>query len=87
MLRRLVEANEAHGPRPWRMELPADYREKMVAGVVAFEIDISRIEGKYKLSQNRPAGDRPRVIEALERIGSDDAAGVARLMREDLDRG
>jgi len=86
MLLELVVENEAHGPQPWRMDLPADYRDKMIAGIVGFEIDIVRMEGKFKLSQNRPADDRPRVIEALGRIGSDDALGVARLMRENLER-
>lgn len=86
MLRELVEVNESQAPRPWRMELPDDFRDRMIAGLVAFEIDIQRIEGKFKLSQNRPAGDRPRVIDALERAGSENARGVARLMRENLDR-
>lgn len=86
MLRELVQINESQAPQPWRMELPDDYRDRMIAGLVAFEIDIQRIEGKFKLSQNRPAEDRPRVIDALERIGSDNAQGVARLMRENLGR-
>jgi transcriptional regulator len=69
------------------MDLPADYMQKMLAGIVGFEIDITRLEGKFKLSQNRPAADRPRVVDALERIGSDDARGVAALMRGDSQAG
>lgn len=86
MVRELVEHHEAFSPAPWRMELPPDYQHKMLAGIVGFEIDISRMEGKFKLSQNRPAADRPLVAEALEKIGSDDARGVAALMRENLSR-
>jgi predicted FMN-binding regulatory protein PaiB len=40
------------------------------------------MEGKYKLSQNRPAVDRSRVIAALERREDADSLAVARLMRE-----
>ena len=39
----------------------------MIAGVVAFEIQVDRLEGKFKLSQNRPIHDHLRVAEALER--------------------
>jgi len=58
----------------------------MLSAIVGFEIAITRLEGKFKLSQNRPSADRPLVIEELERLGSDDALGVAALMREDLDK-
>jgi transcriptional regulator len=54
----------------------------MLSAIVGFEIEITRLDGKFKLSQNRPGGDRQLVIEALERLGSDDALGVAALMRE-----
>jgi transcriptional regulator len=86
MVRELVEQNEAHSPQPWRMELPEDYRDKMIGGIVGFEIDILRMDGKFKLSQNRLADDRVRVAAALEDIGSDAAQGVAGLMRENLNR-
>jgi transcriptional regulator len=54
----------------------------MLKGIVGLDIAVTRLEGKYKLSQNRPAVDRPRVIAALERRGGDDALGVAALMGE-----
>ena len=47
-----------------------DFAHKMMRGIVGFEIAISSIEGKAKLSQNRPEGDRAAVIERLRR--SDD---------------
>jgi transcriptional regulator len=82
LVRELVTRHEAASPEPWKMDLPPDYRDKMLSGIVGFEIEITRLEGKFKLSQNRPGGDRPLVIEALEQLGSDDALGVAALMRE-----
>jgi len=50
----------------------------MVRAVVGFAIEVERLEGKFKLSQNRPGRDAQRVAEALEAEGAED---VARLMR------
>ena len=86
LVRELVMHHEAASPEPWKMDLPADYQDRMLSAIVGFEIAITRLEGKFKLSQNRPSEDRPLVIEELERLGSDDALGVAALMREDLDK-
>jgi len=84
LVRELVTRHEAASPEPWKMDLPPDYQDKMLSAIVGFEIEITRLDGKFKLSQNRPGGDQPLVIEALERLGSDDALGVAALMRENL---
>ncbi|MGQ0579470.1 MAG: FMN-binding negative transcriptional regulator [Betaproteobacteria bacterium] len=84
LVRDLVTRHEASSPEPWKMNLPPDYLDKMLSAIVGFEIEITRLEGKFKLSQNRPEGDMPLVIKALERLGSDDALGVAALMREKL---
>lgn len=81
-LAELVATHESGFETPWRMDLPADYLDAMIAAIVCFEIDISSVTGKFKLSQNRPAEDRPDVIAALERLGVSDAIGVARMMRE-----
>jgi transcriptional regulator len=82
LLRRLSERHEAGNAAPWRMEdQPADYLAAMLEGIIGFEIAVTRLEGKFKLSQNRPPADRPRIIAALEGRGDDDARAVARLMR------
>jgi transcriptional regulator len=82
LLRRLSERHERGNPAPWRIEdQPEDYLATMLAGIVGFEIAVTRLQGKYKLSQNRPAADRPRIIAALERRGDDEARAVARLMQ------
>lgn len=82
MLRELVDENEAKLPRPWKMDLPADYQQGMIDGIVAFEIRVTRVTGKFKLSQNRPPADRLNVIAALQEFGEEDAAGVAHLMED-----
>jgi len=82
MLRELVDQNEATFSRPWPMELPADYLQQMIDGIVAFEIRVTRVTGKFKLSQNRPSTDRLNVIAALQESGNEDSIGVAHLMKE-----
>ena len=62
---RLVDQYESGRERPWIMDLPEDYQRKMLRAIVGFEVPISRIEGKFKLNQNRSAEDRAGVIEAL----------------------
>ena len=82
-LERLSERHEAGREAPWRIEdQPAAYMRGMVKGIIGFEIAVTRLEGKYKLSQNRPATDRPGVIAALEAQSDQDAREVARLMRD-----
>lgn len=83
LVRRLSERHEAHEPAPWDMQaLPEPYVQSMLNGIVGIEIAVSRLEGKFKLSQNRPAADRPRITAALERRDDPDSRAVAQLMRE-----
>jgi transcriptional regulator len=83
VLRRLSDRHEARSAEPWKMQdLPEAYMSGMVKGIIGLDIAVVRLEGKYKLSQNRPAADRPRIAAALEARGGADAVGVARLMRE-----
>ncbi len=67
MLASLVEKHEGSRAEPWSMAgLSEKYVDGMVKRIVGIEIDVSRIEGKHKLSQNRSGVDRSRVIAALE---------------------
>jgi transcriptional regulator len=47
------------------MDLPETFLHTMLAGIVAFEMQISRLEGKFKLSQNRSRRDQELVVERL----------------------
>jgi transcriptional regulator len=83
VLVRLSERHETRNPVAWRMQdLPEDYVETMLKGIIGLDIAVTRVEGKYKLSQNRPAADRPAVIAALEAQSDHDARAVAKLMRD-----
>jgi transcriptional regulator len=61
-----VSQYESGRASPWAMPLPEDYVAKMLRGIVGFEIEITRIEGKLKLSQNRPAADLEGAIAGLQ---------------------
>ena len=82
MLARLVDTHEAGFAQPWRMDLPADYMERMLRGIVGFELEITRLEGKAKLSQNRSAADRAGVVAALSPSADPLAAAVAGMMEQ-----
>jgi len=79
LLARLIEANEPAYAEQWH-GLPDGFRRTMLAGIVGFRIPISRIEGKFKLSQNRPESDR-RNIHAAHAAGSDDLRALASWMK------
>ena len=84
MLEALVDTHESAFTRPWHMDLPGDYLDKMLRAIVGFEIEITRLEGKFKLSQNRSADDQRRVVAALAAGEDELGAGVARLMQAAL---
>ncbi len=76
---RLTRAHEASQPAPWKMtDAPVDYIDTMLKAIVGIEIDITRLTGKFKLSQNRELRDKLGAAEALKRQG-DVALGQAML--------
>jgi transcriptional regulator len=90
-LRRLVadltNRHEQGRADPWQVsDAPADYVEKLLGAIVGVEIPVSRLIGKWKLSQNRSAADRQGVIAGLREQGSDVDAGMASLIDSTLDK-
>src|SRR6266481_4696866 len=79
LLKTLIQTHEAHFEKPWPFQLPDEYLQKMMQGIVGFEIHITRLEGKFKLSQNRTASEREKVIAALQNCPDTLSAGVAEL--------
>lgn len=79
ILARTVATFEAAFDYPWTPP-PGDYVEKLMKGVVGFEIEIDRLEGKKKLSQNRSPADQAGTIQGLLATGEAGARGVAELM-------
>jgi transcriptional regulator len=62
--------------------LSSAFRENMLRQIVGFEIAATKIEGKFKLSQNRPRQDQANVIASLEKADDSVVSGVARMMKE-----
>jgi transcriptional regulator len=60
--------------------LAEDYRQKMLKGIVGFELTITKLEGKYKLSQNQPEKSQEGVRQHLESQGESEKA-IATLMK------
>lgn len=80
----LVDENEKALPSPWKFELTQVMRERMLGAIVGFEISLSRIEGKFKLSQNRSVQDRKNVIAQLQQ--SAHGKETAQMMSQVLER-
>jgi transcriptional regulator len=88
LVRRLTERHEAGADAPWQVEhAPPAFIAGQLKGIVGIELTITRLEGKGKMSQNRPPADRAGVIGGLERRGEAGDAAVASVMREPGARG
>lgn len=79
----LTASQEDKRAEPWQVgDAPESYIASQIKGIVGIEIDISAIDGKWKVSQNRPVADRVGVAEGLEAEGAaTDAADMANLVR------
>ena len=82
ILKAYVATYEGPMSNPWTLDTAGDYFHKMVRAVVGFRLDISRLEGKWKLNQNHPQERREKVARVLERSADPDAREIARLMTE-----
>ena len=73
----LSDAHEASRAEPWKVsDAPASYVDSLLRAIVGFELAVEKLEGKYKLSQNRETADREGVREAFAREGRSDLAGL-----------
>lgn len=80
-LHHLTDQQEAVMPEPWRVDdAPADYVERLRAGIVGVEIVIDALSGKLKASQNHPESNRAGVKAALAAATGSLGADFARLM-------
>ena len=79
----LIAATEAGYQQQWD-SLPSHFQQGMLNGIVAFKIAVMRLEGKYKLSQNRPEGDQERVAAALVHHADSAAQAVGMAMHAHL---
>ena len=87
-LTRILEATvakyEGTRPQPWPFDSGTDFHQTMLDGIVGFEVEITRLEGKWKLNQNHPVERRERVIARLNAEGGENNVTVARLMADTI---
>jgi transcriptional regulator len=83
-LHSLVDEHEKGHESPWELELTPALRERALPAIVGFEIALHRIEGKFKLGQNRSAQDRKSVIAHLSQ--SEHGRNVAEWMKQELEK-
>lgn len=80
---RLSDRHEAAMPEPWSIaDAPADFIDLLTRHIVGVEIAIARVEGKRKLSQEKPADDQAGVIAALAASPDARDRAVAEAMRK-----
>lgn len=81
LLARQTERQEAGRPEPWAMaDAPEDYLATLLKGIVGLRLPIERLEGKWKLSQNRSAEDRAGAVAGLRAAGGAAEAALAAAM-------
>lgn len=80
-LEALTAQNEEGFPHPWAVsDAPADFTEKLIEAVVGIEMIITRISGKWKVSQNQPPQNQRSVIDGLNASGKNEAITMAALI-------
>ena len=80
---KLTNRHEAERRDRWKVtDAPPDYIERQLGAIIGLEIPVTRLIGKWKVSQNRPAQDRDGVVEGLLQEGGHSAAAMANLVRQ-----
>jgi transcriptional regulator len=83
----LTTQHEASRHEPWKVsDAPASYIDAQLKGIIGISLRIDRLEGKWKISQNRSAADQASVAAALHEAGNDASVAMAETM-DDRTRG
>lgn len=84
MLQRMVTLYESSMPTPWQLDANTEYFDRLLPQIVGFQIEIERLEGKWKLSQNHSIGRQEKVATALQAQPDENSQAIASLMRKSL---
>src|SRR6266404_4661180 len=77
----LTAQQERTEAKPWALsDAPDSYIDVMLRGIVGFRFAITRLEGKWKMSQNREMGDRDGVAKGLSKRGHEDDLEMAEIV-------
>ena len=83
ILEKMIRSFDADYLPQWSA-LPEDYKSKMKVGIVGFEVEVERVEAKFKMLQQKSRTDRLKIIEEFRRSGDTRLAEVAEYMRRSL---
>jgi transcriptional regulator len=82
-LEALTAQNEAQFPEPWAVtDAPVEFTEKLFESIVGIEMKITKLVGKWKVSQNQPPQNRESVIDGLNKDKQLGASKMAELVKE-----
>ncbi|MBM9500917.1 FMN-binding negative transcriptional regulator [Leptospira sp. 201903071] len=82
----LVASYEIKPSPEWKLDFDDSYFQRTIKGLVAFQIEITKLEGKFKLSQNKSVEIQERVADKLEQMPDDNSKIIGRWMRENVSR-
>lgn len=77
----LTAQQEASFDKPWAVsDAPVEFTNKMISAIVGIEILITKLTGKWKVSQNQPALNQAGVVEGLKSLSNSEAIKIATLV-------
>lgn len=83
LVERLTNRQESGMPEPWKVtDAPAEFVEQMLGAIVGIEIPLTRLVGKWKVSQNRPSADQDGVVKGLRGMTDRDAQAMSALVKK-----
>jgi transcriptional regulator len=83
VLEKMINNYEPHYFEQWK-NLSDDYKNGMLKGITAFEIEVTRLEGKYKISQNKTKNEQQTIIASLEKSTDSTHSELAAEMKRNL---
>ena len=82
-LESLTDEHEAKLAIPWKVsDAPEVFIKALLNGIIGFELPIRKLEGKWKVSQNRDERDRNAVIDGLESLHTPESLAMRKLVEK-----
>lgn len=82
LLYKLTDRHEAAQPHPWSVaDAPTEYTERLLTNIVGIELHISKMQGKWKVSQNQPQANKRSLVAGLGSLASEAAGQMAQFVR------
>jgi transcriptional regulator len=80
---KLTNIHEAASPSPWKVsDAPQDFIKSQLKGIIGLELPVQRLEGKWKVSQNRTERDRAGVVDGLATLNTPESLAMKALVEE-----